>query len=111
MAGGDFLRRKKICAGVVGTRIDWVLKGEEGGMTTPLLQYVAQFDGGGEIVWFGGGGCKESWPWCSLFVEFPSLFVAPSGDQLALPMCWRGASLSTISRVFVPIFFFAERCS
>ena len=32
-------------------------------------------------------------------------FVAPSGEQLVLPMCWRGTSLSTISRVFVPIFF------
>ena len=74
-------------------------------MTTPLLQCVARFDGGGEIVGFGGGGYKESWRWCSLFVEFPSLFVAPSGEQLALPMCWRGTSLSTISRVFVPIFF------
>ena len=41
------MRRKKRCAGVVGTRTDWVLKGEEGGMTTPLLQYVARFDGGG----------------------------------------------------------------
>ena len=52
---GIFLRRKKRCAGVVGTRTDWVLKGEEGGMTTPLLQYVARFDGGGEIfrVWRG----------------------------------------------------------
>ena len=44
---GIFLRRKKRCAGVVGTRTDWVLKGEDGGMTTPLLQYVARFDGGG----------------------------------------------------------------
>ena len=61
--------------------------------------------GGGEIVGFGGEGYKESRPWCSLFVEFPSLFVAPSGEQLVLPMCWRGTSLSTISRVFVPIFF------
>ena len=43
---GIFLRQKKICAGVVGTRTGWVLKGEEGGMTTPLLQYVARFDGG-----------------------------------------------------------------
>ena len=81
---GIFLRRKKICAGVVGTRTDWVLKGEEGGMTTPLLQYVARFDGGGEIFGFGGGGYKESWPWCSLFVGFPSLFVAPSGEKPAL---------------------------
>ena len=32
-----FLRRKKICAGIVGTRTDWVLKGEGGGMTTSLL--------------------------------------------------------------------------
>ena len=80
---GIFLRRKKRCAGVVGTRTDWVLKGEEGGMTTPLLQYVARFDGGGEIFGFGGGGYKESWPWCSLFVGFPSLFVAPSGEKPA----------------------------
>ena len=81
---GIFLRRKKICAGVVGTRTDWVLKGEEGGMATPLLQYVARFDGGGKIFGFGGGGYKESWPWCSLFVGFPSLFVAPSGEKPAL---------------------------
>ena len=81
---GIFLRRKKRCAGVVGTRTDWVLKGEEGGMTTPLLQYVARFDGGGEIFGFGGGGYKEIWPWCSLFVGFPSLFVAPSGEKPAL---------------------------
>ena len=81
---GIFLRRKKRCAGVVGTRTDWVLKGEEGGMATPLLQYVARFDGGGEIFGFGGGSYKESWPWCSLFVGFPSLFVAPSGEKPAL---------------------------
>ena len=81
---GIFLRRKKRCAGVVGARTDWVLKGEEGGMATPLLQYVARFDGGGEIFGFGGGGYKESWPWCSLFVGFPSLFVAPSGEKPAL---------------------------
>ena len=83
---GIFLRRKKRYAGgVVGTRTDWVLKGEESGMTTSLLlQYVAWFDGGGEIFGFGGGGYKESWPWCSLFVGFPSLFVAPSGEKPAL---------------------------
>ena len=69
---GIFLRRKKICAGVVGTRIDWVLKGEGDGMTIPLLQYVARFDGGGEIVGLGGGGYKKSRPWCSLFFSFPS---------------------------------------
>ena len=49
-------------------------------MTTPPLQYVARFDGGGEIFGFGGGGYKESWPWCSLFVGFPSLFIATSGE-------------------------------
>ena len=27
-------------------------------MTTPLLQYVARFDGGGEIFGFGGGGLQ-----------------------------------------------------
>ena len=100
---GIFLRRKKRCAGVVGTRTDWVLKGEEGGFTTPLLQYIARFDVGGEIFGFGGAGYKESWLWCSLFVGCPSLFVAPSGEKPALPMCWKGTSLSTISRVFVPI--------
>ena len=52
-------------------------------MTTPLLQYVARFDGGGEIFGFGGGGYKESWSWCSLFVEYPSLFVATSGEKPA----------------------------
>ena len=36
--------------------------------------------------------------------QFPSLFIAPSGERLALPVCWRGTSLSTICRVFVPIF-------
>ena len=82
-------------------------------MTTPLLQYVARFDGGGDIVGFGGGGYTESWSWCCLFVGFSYLFVAPSGEQLALPMCWRGASLSTIPCVrFRPhIFLRAERWS
>ena len=47
-------------------------------MTTPLLQYVARFDGGGETVGLGGGGYKESWPWFSLFVGFPSISDAPS---------------------------------
>ena len=74
-------------------------------MTTPLLQYVARFDEGGEIAGFVGGGYKESWPWCSMFVGFPSLLVAPSGEKPALPMCWKGTSLSTISRVPVSIFF------
>ena len=80
---GIFLRRKKRCADVVGTRTDWVLKGKEGGMTTPLLQYVARFDEGGEIFGFGRGGYEESWLWCSLFVGFPSLFVTPSGEKPA----------------------------
>ena len=61
--------------------------------------------GGGEIFEFGVGGYKESCLWCSLFVGFSSLFAAPSGEKPALPMCWKGTSLSTISRVFVPIIF------
>ena len=60
------------------------LKGEEGGMTVPLLQYVARFDVGGEIFGIGGGEYKESWSWCSLFVEYPSLFFATSGEKPAL---------------------------
>ena len=102
---GIFIRRKKIYAGVVGTRTDLVLKDEGGVMTTPLLQYVPRFNGGGEIVGFGWGDYKESRPRCSLFVGFSSIFVAPSGEQLALPMCWRETSLSSPSCVFVPIFF------
>ena len=54
LLAGIFLRRKKICAGVVGTRTDWVPKGEEGGMTTPMLQYVARFDGGGGFLGLEG---------------------------------------------------------
>ena len=38
------------------TRTDWVFKGEGGVITTPLLQYVERFDGGGEIV---GSGCED----------------------------------------------------
>ena len=53
-------------------------------MTTPLLQYVARFDGGGEILRFGEGCYKESWSWCSLLVEYPSLFVATSDEKPAL---------------------------
>ena len=70
-----------------------------------LLQYVTPFDGGGEIVGYEWGGYKESRSWCTLFVGFPSMFVAPSGERLALPMYWRRTSLSTISHVSVRIFF------
>ena len=77
-------------------------------MTTPLLQYVARFDGEGESLGFRGGGYKDSSPWCSLFVGFLSLFVAPSGEKPPLPMCWKGTGLSAISRVFVPIFLFGQ---
>ena len=73
--------------GVVETRTDLVLKAEGGVMTTPLLQYVVRFGGCGEIVEFGWGGYKEHRPWYSLFIGLPSLFVASSGEQLALPMC------------------------
>ena len=66
-------------------------------MTTQLLQYVARFDGGG----------RDFGVW-SLFVGFPSLFVVPSGEKPALPMCWKGTSVSTISCVFVSIFFFGQ---
>ena len=41
-------------------------------MTIPLVEYVARFDGVGDIIGFGGGGYKKSRPWCSLFVGFPS---------------------------------------
>ena len=77
-------------------------------MTTPLLQNVARLDSGGKIVGFRWGGHKESRPWCFVFVGFPSLFVAPSGEQLALRMCLRRTRPPTISRVFVPIFFYGQ---
>ena len=32
-------------------------------MVTPLMQSIARFDGGGDIVGFGGGGYKESRPY------------------------------------------------
>ena len=106
---GIFLRRKKICAGVVGTRTDWVLKGEEGGMTTPLLQYVARFDGGGENFGFGRGGYKESSLSCSLFVGFPSLFVAPSGEKPALPTCvGRGQACPPFPVFSIPYTLFSS---
>ena len=54
-------------------------------MATSLLQYVARFDGGGEIIVFGWGGDKESRWWYFLFVGLPSLLTAPSGEQLAYP--------------------------
>ena len=103
---GILLRRKKRCASVVGTRTDWVLKGEESGMTTPLLlQYVARIDGGGEIFGFGGGGYKESWPWCSLFAGFPSLFVAPSGEKSQLyPFVGRGQACPQFPAFSSPYF-------
>ena len=47
----------------------------------------------------------------SLFVGFASLFVAPSGEQLALPTCWRETSLPTISRVFVSMLFSGQSIS
>ena len=81
---GIFLRRKESCAGVVETLTDWVLKGEEIAMTTPLLQYVARCDEGGEVLGFGRGGYKESCSSCSLFVEYPFLFFATSGEKPAL---------------------------
>ena len=74
-------------------------------MATPLLQYGARFDGGGDILGLGWGGYNESRPCFPLFFEFLTLFVALSGEQVALPMCWKGTSLSTISRVSVPVFF------
>ena len=72
---GIFLRRKERCADVVRTHTDWVLKGEGGVMTTPLLEYVSRFDGGGEIVGSRWRDCKESRSWCSLFVGSPSFYL------------------------------------
>ena len=53
---------------------------------TPLLQYVARFDGGGEIVGFGWGRLQGEWavvlPVCRIPVS-----ISPSGEQLALLTC------------------------
>ena len=94
---GMFSRRKK---DVQDTHRLGVERGG-GVMMTPPLQCVARFDG--EI--FGldrevtrrvgcGSPCLSNYP----------LFLAQSGEQLVLPMYWRGTSLS-ISRVFVPKYF------
>ena len=74
-------------------------------MTTPLLQYVARFDGGGEIFGFGGGGYKESWSWCSLFVEYPSLFVATSGEKPAFTVPAESGRSGERSRSCVYAYF------
>ena len=75
-------------------------------MVTSLLQYVARFHGESDIT--GWGGYKESRSWCPCLSDSGAIFVAPSGEQLAMSMCWRGTSLSTTSRVFVPIFFMSR---
>ena len=36
------------------------------------------------------------------------LLQAARNQLYPYPMCWKGTSLSTISRVFVPIFFFGQ---
>ena len=116
MVGGIFLRRKKICAGVVGIRADWTLKGEEGGITTlhhytrPLLQYVARFDGEGEILGFGCGGYKESRPWCSLFCRMPVSFCCAKRRATSFAHVLYGDKpVHHFSRFFPHIFLRAER--
>ena len=75
-------------------------------MTTLLLQYVARFDGGARFLRLEGEVTRRVAR--GALVGFPSVFVAPSGEKPALPVCWKGTSLSTISSVFVPIFFFGQ---
>ena len=48
-------------------------------MTAPLLQYIARFDGGGEIVGFGEGGDEKHGAPCLSDSRLYYLFVAPSG--------------------------------
>ena len=106
---GIFLRRKKRCAGAVGTRTDWALKGEEGGMTTPLLQYVARFDGGGRDCWVWREKLQGELAMVLSVCRIPVSICCAKRRATSLPiMCWKGTSLSTISRVFVPIFFFEQ---
>ena len=52
---GIFLRRKKRCAGVVGTRTDWVLKGEEGGMRHHCCSTSHGLMGGARFLGLEGG--------------------------------------------------------
>ena len=74
----DFLLKKESCVGVVGTRTDWVLKGEGGAMMTPLLQCVARFDGGGETFGLDGEVRRRVGRGAPCLSKFPSLFVASS---------------------------------
>ena len=105
---------EKICGGCSrDTHTDWVLKGEEGGMTTPLrccstshgLMEGARFLGlEGEVTRRVGHGAP------CLLDSRPYYLLRQAARNLLTPitMCWKGTSLSTISRVFVPIFFFGQ---
>ena len=77
-------------------------------MATPLLQYVARFNGGGENLGCGWADYKESRPRCSLFVGFPSLLFCCAKRRATSFTHHHGLqgdkSLSTIFSVFVPTF-------
>ena len=108
---GIFLCRKKVCGGVVGTRTDWVLKGKGGGMTTPLLQYVAWFEGGRDC-WLSRGRLQGE------------LAVVPPVRRIPVSICCAKRRVTSFTNVlernkpvyhfprFRPhIFLRAERCS
>ena len=81
-------------------------------MTTPLLQYVARFDGGGEIVGFGGGGLqKESvvvFPVCRIPVSIRCATRRATGSAHVLE---GDKPVHHFPRFRPHIFLRAERCS
>ena len=45
---------------------------------------------------------------CNFIYTYTHTRARARVEKPALPMCWKGTSLSTISRVFVPIFLFGQ---
>ena len=108
---GIFLRRKKRCAGVVGTRTDCVLKREEGGMTTPLLQYVARFDGGAKFFGLEGRLQGELAMMHPVYRNPVSICCAKRRATSFTHVLEGDKSVRHFSRFCPHIFLRAERCS
>ena len=105
MSGGVFLRKKKIYAGVVGTRTELVLKGEEGGITESLLQYVARLKGGARLLGLEGGVARRVDRVVLPVCRIPVSTCCAKRRATSFTHALEGVSLSAISRVLVTILF------
>ena len=99
--------------GVVEARIHTTFWGDfkrEEGVVTALQQRFTRSHSDQGNCGFGGRGSEESRMWCSSAVgdvKSPSLFAAPSGERLAIPIIdLREPSLFTCSCVSVACVFF-----